>query len=66
MSDEAQNDEAAEETIEDLEAPAQAQGDVAGGGCQKFTQVICMPGSCVDTVFECGGGASLGGVLHNR
>ena len=66
MSDEAEHNEAAEETIEDLEAPAEALPDVAGGGCQKFTQVNCLPGSCVNTVFECSGGASLGGVLHGR
>jgi hypothetical protein len=65
MSDEAENTEAAEETIEDLEAPAEASGSVAGGGCQKFTQVNCLPGSCVDTVLECAT-ASIGGVLHGR
>lgn len=64
MSD-ADDDEAAEETIEDLEAPAEATSDVAGGGCQKFTAIICVTPTCAATEFECAT-ASGGGVVRNR
>ena len=37
MTDEQRNEEGAEEAIEDLEAPAEAQGDVAGGACPVAT-----------------------------
>lgn len=52
MTDEERHDEGAEEGIEDLEAPADAQSDVAGGvapkGCTvpKVTNVRCAPPSC--------------------
>ena len=42
MSDEHERDEAAEETIEDLEAPAETIAGVAGGGCQKNTAIMCV------------------------
>ncbi len=57
MTDEERQDEGAEEAIEDLEAPAAAQDDVAGGviacnlptkGCSNPTctsQTWCKPGT---------------------
>ena len=51
MSDDHEIDEAAEEPVEDLEAPAEALGDVAGGGCQKFTAIICISPTCAATEF---------------
>jgi len=65
MSDDHEIDEAAEEPVEDLEAPAEALGDVAGGGCQKFTAIICISPTCAATEFECNT-ASGGGVVRNR
>ena len=41
MTDDERTDEAAEEVVEDLEAPAAAQEDVAGG------KMGCIPPSCV-------------------
>lgn len=55
MTDEEKHDEeGAEEAIEDLEAPADAQGDVAGGAAPKcpvpgVTTVRCAPPSCTGT-----------------
>lgn len=52
MTDKEKHDEeGTEETIEDLEAPADAQGDVAGGAGTKcpvpgVTTVRCAPPSC--------------------
>jgi hypothetical protein len=65
MSDERDNDEAAEEAIEDLEAPAEALGDVAGGECQRHTAIMCVSPTCAATEFECHG-ASGGGVVRDR
>jgi hypothetical protein len=65
VSDEHERDEAAEETIEDLEAPAETIADVAGGGCQKYTAIMCVSPSCAATEFECHG-ASGGGVVRDR
>jgi hypothetical protein len=65
MSDEHADDEAAEEAIEDLEAPAEELADVAGGGCQKFTAIICVTPSCAATEFECYTDSG-GGVVRNR
>jgi hypothetical protein len=52
VTDEERKDEAAEEKIEDLEAPADQQEDVAGGLCAKPT-TICVEPTCVDTVTRC-------------
>ena len=54
MTDEERRDEAAEDTIEDLDAPADQQEDVAGGAgiCAKPT-TICVDPTCVDTVTRC-------------
>lgn len=53
MTDPERKDEGAEEAIEDLEAPAETQEDVAGGGmCAKPTK-FCVPPSCTDTVVDC-------------
>jgi hypothetical protein len=54
MTDKERKDEGAEEAIEDLEAPAEQQDDVAGGAeiCASPT-VICVQPSCIDTVTKC-------------
>jgi|SwirhirootsSR2_FD_contig_41_5996449_length_705_multi_2_in_0_out_0_1 hypothetical protein len=46
MTDEERNQEGGEETLEDLEAPAEAQGDVAGGQ-------ICGARSCGNPSMIC-------------
>jgi hypothetical protein len=43
MTDEERQAEGAGEAIEDLEAPADAQGDVAGG------KIVCVAPTCGDT-----------------
>jgi hypothetical protein len=63
MTDEERSREGAEEPIEDLEAPAEAQGDVVGGGmachpagtCGKPSAVCAdfSPGSCEVTKADC-------------
>jgi hypothetical protein len=62
MTDEEREQELAEETIEDLEAPAAAQGDVAGGKDQCATptcvghtavKVYCRGVTCAATAQEC-------------
>lgn len=52
MSDEEPRKEPDPETIEDLEAPGDAQADVGGGLCADPTE-WCAPPSCVDTVRDC-------------
>jgi hypothetical protein len=47
MTDQEKNQEGAEESIEDLEAPAEAQGDVAGGKCAATMQ--CIRPTCIGT-----------------
>jgi len=47
MTDEEREQELAEDTIEDLEAPAAAQGDVAGGRDQCATPTCVGPHSAV-------------------
>jgi hypothetical protein len=50
MTDDERNDELAAESIEDLEAPAAAQGDVAGGAmCADPT---CVGGTKVEVYCE--------------
>jgi hypothetical protein len=46
MTDKERRDEGAEETIEDLEAPAESQDDVAGGA-------PCKGASCVSPTMRC-------------
>lgn len=62
MTDEEREDDAAEVSIEDLEAPAAAQGDVAGGAnrcasptCVGLTKVkvFCTRPTCTDTSQDC-------------
>jgi len=62
MTDEEREREGAEERIEDLEAPAEAQEDVAGGGMACHPAGTCgnpsavcneSHGSCVFTTAEC-------------
>jgi hypothetical protein len=45
MTDKERKDEGAEETVEDLEAPAEDQSDVVGGRgkCTPPTKVACDP-----------------------
>ncbi len=52
MTEEEREQEGSEESIEDLEAPAETQEDVAGGLCAKPT-TICVEPTCVDTVTRC-------------
>ncbi|HEY2600448.1 MAG TPA: hypothetical protein VGI67_02755 [Thermoleophilaceae bacterium] len=53
MIDEERKDEGNEEEIEDLEAPADQQEDVAGGNiCAKPT-TFCVPPTCIDTKVDC-------------
>jgi len=53
MTPDEHRDEGAEEPIEDLEAPAETQGDVEGGlFCAKPT-TICVEPTCIDTVTRC-------------
>lgn len=58
MTDERHDEEGAEEGIEDLEAPAEAQEDVAGGaGCSDSPScnytVLCLGGTCKLTKTTC-------------
>jgi hypothetical protein len=48
MTDDERNREGSEESIEDLEAPAAAQGDVTGGK-------LCGPKSCGNPSMVCYG-----------
>jgi len=53
MTDEERGEEGAEEAIEDLEAPASMQGDVAGGeGCGD-PSLICNDKTCAYTEANC-------------
>ena len=53
MTFEHSDDEGAEEAIEDLEAPAEAQSDVAGGeGCGK-PSMQCLAPTCDATAAFC-------------
>jgi hypothetical protein len=58
MTDEQRREEGAEEAIEDLEAPAAAQQDVAGGkGCTAGAScgytIKCLGGTCDLTKSTC-------------
>jgi hypothetical protein len=62
MTDEERNAEGAEESIEDLEAPAEAQGDVAGGvvkcatptcGGDSTVSTFCQGITCSKTKSQC-------------
>lgn len=65
MTDDPRKEEAAEESIEDLEAPAAAQADVAGGEiCAEPTEFCAQP-SCIDTARACIR-LSLQKVLHEQ
>jgi hypothetical protein len=53
VTDRERNEEAEQEPIEDLEAPAAAQDDLAGGkGCGK-PSVECMDPTCIATAAGC-------------
>jgi hypothetical protein len=53
MTDEERSEEGAEEPIEDLEAPAGTQEDVAGGKCPGNPSLVCQGKTCWDTEAEC-------------
>ena len=55
MTDEERSEEGAEEAIEDLDAPAEAQDDVAGGAaCRKPSGPGgCRPPTCLDSGPVC-------------
>jgi hypothetical protein len=57
MTDEQKREEGAEEAIEDLDAPAAAQGDVVGGKkCEPVScgyTVLCLGGTCKLTKTTC-------------
>ena len=63
MTDEERNDEGDEEAIEDLQAPAEAQDDVVGGGCTRHTESWCIVPTCAATKRDCQT-ASGGEVIH--
>ena len=53
MTEEERSDEGGEEAVEDLEAPAAAQEDVAGGaGCGR-PSMDCDPPTCGATAAYC-------------
>ena len=52
MNDDERREEGTEEQVEDLEAPADVQDDVAGGaGCQGGKGSCCRKSSCVERVL---------------
>jgi hypothetical protein len=53
MTPESGSEEGAEEAIEDLEAPAAAQDDVAGGAACGRPSVICQAPTCNETGVQC-------------
>lgn len=53
MSEHERDDEGAPEPIEDLDAPAGAQEDVAGGAACGSPSVICQAPTCTDTAAKC-------------
>ena len=59
MTEEERNEEGAEESVEDLQAPAEAQEDVAGGagGCGSPTcgkpSLRCFSPTCAQTEAYC-------------
>jgi hypothetical protein len=55
MTDEHISEHGDEERIEDLNAPATAQGDVAGGQCPKETHIMwgCVGDTCKATDARC-------------
>ncbi len=70
MTEEERREEGAEEAIEDLEAPAAAQEDVAGGrgaraGCDTPVTLNCQDHTCVVSVTRCDK-PQITFVVHNR
>lgn len=58
MTEEERREEGGEEQIEDLDAPAESQADVAGGAptqgkCCISPSMRCAVPSCVDTKARC-------------
>jgi len=63
MTFERSDEEGAEEAIEDLEAPADAQSDIAGGqGCGK-PSVQCALDTCAATKARCGRGSATSDIV---
>jgi len=70
MTDAERNDELGADSIEDLEAPAEAQDSIEGGNCASPTclrstsiTVYCEQPTCRDTAAVCKGPSS-GIVVH--
>jgi hypothetical protein len=54
MTDRERREEGAEEAIEDLEAPAQQQDEVAGGvACGPQHTINCYGNTCTDATAQC-------------
>ena len=53
MSEHERSDEGAPEAIEDLDAPAGAQEDVAGGAACGSPSVVCQAPTCDATSARC-------------
>jgi hypothetical protein len=56
MTEAERNEEGAEDTVEDLEAPASAQEDVAGGegtNCPGAASAVCANPTCRATKVLC-------------
>jgi hypothetical protein len=53
MTDKERKEEGAEESIEDLDAPAQHQDEVAGGAGCGTPSMICVGDTCNDTTAQC-------------
>jgi hypothetical protein len=66
LTDEERNKEGAEEKIEDLEAPAAAQDEVAGGACIDHTYHWCMEPTCQASKCEAGAGGGQSFVIRAR
>lgn len=53
MTDQERNEEGTEEGIEDLEAPASAQDDVAGGMACGKPSMVCAAPTCKTSAALC-------------
>ena len=74
MTDEERANESAEESIEDLEAPADMQKNLSGGSCYNPTcqnaessvTGVCIDPTCRATTAGCGGGDSKTIIVQER
>jgi hypothetical protein len=53
MTNDEPSEEASEELVEDLDAPAAAQRDVVGGRCLENTHRECVGATCDLSEFKC-------------